>query len=103
PNRNRPGQLPRRKRRDRFMPLSERQAKLCDENQTDYSDLKAVVFNCTLKREAGKSHTRLLLSVVEEMLKKNGVHVDYVHPAARSIALGVQPDMREHGWARDEW
>ena len=46
------------------MPLNDRQRQLCDRKDTDYSDLKTVIFNCSLKKQPRESHTRLLLSVV---------------------------------------
>lgn len=85
------------------MPLNERQIRLCDENRTDFSDLKAVVVNCSLKKQAEKSHTRLLLSVAEEIMTKNGIAVEHIHAAAHQIAYGIYPDMTEHGWDRDDW
>lgn len=85
------------------MPLNEKQTLLCENNQTDFSDLTAIVFNCTLKKQADKSHTRLLLSVAEKILEKNGVGVESVHAASHQIAYGVYPDMTEHGWERDDW
>jgi multimeric flavodoxin WrbA len=88
---------------DRAMPLNEIQTLLCEQNKTDFSDLKAVVFNCTLKKQAEESHTRLLLSVAEEIMKKNGVVVEHVHGASHRIAYGVYPDMTEYGWDRDDW
>lgn len=85
------------------MPLNEMQTQLCEENQTDFTDLNAILFNCTLKKQADKSHTRLLLSVAEEIMEKNGVAVDHVHAASHQIAYGIYPDMTEHGWERDDW
>lgn len=85
------------------MALTDRQAKLCDVNNDDFSDLRAVIFNCSLKKEVDKSHTRLLLSVPEEIMTRNGVAVDHIHAASHHIAYGVQPDMTEHGWDRDDW
>lgn len=84
------------------MPLNETQTRLCDRNQTDFSDLKAIVFNCTLKKQADKSHTRLLLSVAEEIMQTNGVAVDHIHTPSHRIAYGIYPDMTEHGWERDD-
>jgi multimeric flavodoxin WrbA len=85
------------------MPLNETQERLCEQNQTDFSNLNAMIFNCTLKKQAEKSHTRLLLSVAEEIMRKSGVQVAHVHAASHQIAYGVYPDMTEHGWARDDW
>jgi multimeric flavodoxin WrbA len=85
------------------MPLNEQQDRLCAENRTDFSDLKAVVFNCSLKKQAQESHTRRLLSVAEEILRRAGVAVDHVHLAEHQVPYGVYPDMTEHGWERDDW
>lgn len=54
------------------MTLNDIQSKLCDDNQTDFSDLKAVVFNTSLKREEAKSHTKLLLSVAGDIMSRTG-------------------------------
>tara|TARA_R110000796_G_scaffold10752_35_gene36102 strand:+ start:3055 stop:3813 length:759 start_codon:yes stop_codon:yes gene_type:complete len=85
------------------MTLNETQSKLCDESSTDFSDLKAVIFNTSLKKEEAKSHTKLLLSVAGDIMSRNKVEVEYIHVASQQIAVGVYPDMTEHGWERDEW
>jgi len=85
------------------MTLNTNQTKLCDDNTTDFSDLNAVFFNCTLKKQEASSHTGILLSVAEEIMAKSGVKVDVIHPASHQIAYGVYPDMTEHGWDRDDW
>lgn len=85
------------------MPLNDQQTRLCDENRTDYSDLKAVIFNCTLKKDPDTSHTRSLLSVAEQIMMKSGVAVEHIHTVSHQIAYGVQPDMTDHGWQRDDW
>ena len=52
------------------MTLNERQEALCAANTTDFSDLRALILNCTLKRPEERSHTALLLSVPEEIMRK---------------------------------
>ena len=37
------------------------------------------------------------------ILEKNGVSVELLRPVDYTIAPGVYPDMREHGWERDDW
>jgi multimeric flavodoxin WrbA len=83
--------------------LNEKQAALCDANTTDFSDLSAVIVNCTLKRPEERSHTALLLSVPEAIMRRVGAAVEVIRPAAMPIAFGVQPDMTEHGWPEDAW
>ena len=85
------------------MPLNEKQQQLCSENTTDYSDLRALLINTSLKKDRSKSHTRLLLNVAEEIMFKNGVSVEHVHLLDHQVPPGVYPDMREHGWEHDEW
>ncbi len=85
------------------MDLSEKQASLCDENKTDFSDLRAVFFNCTLKHPDQASHTSLLMDSSAKIMRKSGVAVDEIRMTAHNVAFGVQPDMREHGWDHDDW
>lgn len=70
---------------------------------TDYSTLKAIVFNCSLKRKPAKSHTNLLLGVAERIMEKQGVAIDHVDLSDHQVAYGVQLDMTDHGWDRDDW
>ena len=36
-------------------------------------------------------------------MEKYGVSVEVIRPVDHDIATGVWPDMREHGWASDDW
>jgi multimeric flavodoxin WrbA len=36
-------------------------------------------------------------------MEKHGVEVEVIRAIDHDIATGVWPDMREHGWATDEW
>jgi len=83
--------------------LNEMQEQQCNENQTDFSDLKALILNCTLKRSPEVSHTDKLLEMVETIFTKNGVSVENIRPIDHDIATGVYPDMTEHGWDKDDW
>ena len=38
-----------------------------------------------------------------EIMRRNGVQVDGIRAIDHDIAVGVWPDMTEHGWERDEW
>ena len=67
------------------------------------SGIKAVFANCSLKREKKDSHTAVLMSVADKIMRDQGIETDYVHLADHQIAFGVQPDMTEHGWDRDDW
>lgn len=72
-------------------------------SKTDFSDLKAVILNCTLKKSPEKSHTELLIRASQQIMEKQGVAVDVTRPIDHQIATGVYPDMREHGWEKDDW
>ena len=85
------------------MPLSERQLALCEGSRWDFSDLRALFLNCTLKRSPEMSHTQGLIDISQTIMQKNGVGVDVLRPVDSAIAYGVYPDMREQGWKEDEW
>ena len=71
--------------------------------QPDYSDLRAVFINCTLKRSPEVSHTQGLMDASIKLMRDHGVHVDAIRLIDHDIATGVYPDMREHGWQYDAW
>src|SRR3954451_23703582 len=83
--------------------LTEQQAALCEENTTDFSDLKAVFLSCTLKRAPEVSNTEGLAEISMEIMRRNGVAVELIRAIDHDIATGVYPDMTEHGWAKDDW
>jgi multimeric flavodoxin WrbA len=68
-----------------------------------YTDLRAVVFNGTLKRSPERSHTDGLLDIAKGLMERVGVRVDEVRSADHEIPPGVWPDMTEHGYARDDF
>ena len=53
------------------MKLSSYQSKLNKENKTDFSGLKAVFINCTLKKSPEKSHTSGLISMSAQIMEEN--------------------------------
>jgi multimeric flavodoxin WrbA len=71
--------------------------------QADYSDLKALFINCTLKRSPEVSNTQGLMDKSMAVMRAQGVEVDCIRAIDHEIAVGVWPDMTEHGWERDEW
>lgn len=83
--------------------LSSRQQELCDRFTGDYSDLKAVFINCTLKRPPQVSNTAALMNVAEGIMNANGVEVTHLRAVMHDIPPGIFPDMREHGYDTDEW
>jgi multimeric flavodoxin WrbA len=85
------------------MTLSDRQNDLCSSSRWDFSDLRALFLNCTLKRSPEISHTEGLIAISRAIMEKNGVATELLRPVDHQLAFGVWPDMREHGWERDEW
>ena len=69
----------------------------------DYSDLRALYINCTLKRSPELSHTQGLMDKSMEIMRANRVEVECIRAIDHDIAVGVWPDMTEHGWDSDEW
>lgn len=69
----------------------------------DFSNLKAVFVNCTLKKTPETSHTELLMNVSKTILNKEGVKVDDIRLVDHKVASGVYPDMTDFGWDEDEW
>ena len=76
---------------------------LCQQSQWDFSDLRALFINCTLKRSPELSNTQGLIDISIEIMRRQGVTVEVVRAIDHDIATGVWPDMTEHGWARDDW
>lgn len=70
---------------------------------TDYSDLRAVVLNGTLKRSPEVSQTEGLVRVSTNIMEALGVTVDIVRTVDHVIPPGLDKDMREHGWDRDDF
>lgn len=70
---------------------------------SNFSGLKAIFFNGTLKKSFEVSNTEGLLNASAELMRSRGVNVDIIRTIDHPIASGVQPDMREHGWDEDAW
>ena len=83
--------------------LTTNQERLCSESRWDFSDLRALFINCTLKRSPERSHTQGLADLAIAIMRRNGVTVDLVRAVDHEIAPGVYPDMTDRGWERDDW
>jgi multimeric flavodoxin WrbA len=68
-----------------------------------YADLCAVFINSTLKPSPEPSHTEVLMEVSQAIMRAQGVKVEHIRAADHVLAPGVQPDMTEHGFQRDDW
>ena len=69
----------------------------------DFTGLRAMFINCTLKRSPEPSHTEGLVEASAALMRKHGVGVEVLRAADHDIATGVYVDMTEHGWATDDW
>jgi multimeric flavodoxin WrbA len=85
------------------MTLNKMQEDLCTSSRWDFSDLRALFLNCTLKRSPEVSHTEGLIRVARTIMDRNGIGTELVRLVDHDIASGVYPDMTEHGWKSDAW
>ncbi len=72
-------------------------------DKPDFTGIKAVLVNCTLKRSPDTSHTRGLMDLAAGIMKREGVQIDFIRMADHDVATGIYPDMTAHGWSTDEW
>ena len=54
------------------MTLNEKQLKWCESSEWDFSDLRALFLNCTLKKSPELSHTQGLIDISRAIMEKNG-------------------------------
>jgi multimeric flavodoxin WrbA len=85
------------------MTLNPSQRALCEGHSFDFSGLSALFLNCTLKPSRSLSHTEKLLEVPRAIMEVSGVAVEMLRPVDYDLPPGVYPDMREHGFAHDDW
>jgi multimeric flavodoxin WrbA len=69
----------------------------------DFSNLKVLYINCTLKKTPQKSHTATLMNVSKAIMEKEKVAVDEIRLIDHDVPPGVYPDMTEYGYEKDEW
>jgi len=69
------------------MTLTEKLDELADESQWDFSDLRALFINCTLKKSPEPSHTQGLADLAISIMEKNRVKADVVRAVV--MAAGV--------------
>ena len=85
------------------MTLTPQMQELCDTSPFDFSGLNALFVNCTLKKSPELSHTQGLIDISQAIMEANGVTTEVIRAVDHDIAIGVWPDMTEHGWESDEW
>lgn len=85
------------------MRFADRLEEMASTSAWDFSGLKALFVNCTLKLSPEVSNTQGLMDIAIGIMERNGVAVDRLRAVDHDIAPGVWPDMTEHGFAVDEW
>ena len=71
--------------------LTAQQIEMCESNETDFSDLRAMFINCTLKRSPEVSNTQGLMDISMEIMRRNGVEVDSIRAIDHEIPTGPVP------------
>ena len=85
------------------MDLNQKQIDMCESSKWDFSELKALFLNCTLKHTPELSHGDGLINISQAIMEKVGVGVEVLRPVDYQIAYGVYPDMTVYGCERDDW
>ena len=71
------------------MELDDRQQQMCDSHDWDFSALRAMVINCTLKPPRELSHTQGLIDIPIAIMEANGVTVDQLRAVDQDLPAGV--------------
>ncbi len=69
----------------------------------DFSGLRALFINCTLKRSPEVSNTQALVDASQTIMERHGVSTESIRLIDHDVATGTYPNMMEHGWTSDEW
>jgi len=72
------------------------------ETTHNFSDLKALFINCSIKKDKTKSHTQLLINKAVNIMEKEGVSVEQIYALDHEIATGMIKDGQEEG-QKDDW
>jgi len=76
---------------------------MTDPSQWDFSGLRALFVNCTLKLSPEVSNTEGLVTASRTIMERHGVETETIRLVDLDVATGVWPDMTEHGWTSDDW
>lgn len=69
----------------------------------DFSGLKAVFINCSIKKDKTGSHTQRLINRAAGVMKEQGVSVDHIYALDHDIAFGMVKDGKDNGYEKDDW
>jgi len=76
---------------------------MTEQQSWDFSGIRALFINCTLKRSPELSNTEGLVSASRALMERHGVVTESLRLVDLDVASGVWPDMTEHGWPSDDW
>src|SRR6266702_7017791 len=77
--------------------------KVMTNNQSsDFSGLKALFVNCSIKMDKTKSHTQLLMNRVAGIMQAQDTNVEQIYVIEHTIAFGMIKDGQEEG-QKDDW
>ncbi len=69
-----------------------------------YSELTALFINCSIKKDAAKSHTQRLLNRVAGIMRQEGIFVEQLYALDHTIAFGMIKDGDvEDPQQKDDW
>ena len=84
--------------------LTPKQEQLCATSRWDFSDLRAVFINCTLKRSPGAvAHAGARRPLDRDHGDATASRSRRSAPSTTTSPPASGPDMTEHGWERDDW
>ena len=69
---------------------------------SEFSDLKALFINCSIKKDKKGSHTQHLIDRSARIMEHEGVQVEQIYALDHTIAFGMIEDGREEGQP-DDW
>ncbi len=70
--------------------------------KTNFTDLRALFINCSIKKNKKESHTQLLIDRAAGIMETEGVQVEQVYVLDHPVAFGMIKDGKEENLA-DEW
>ncbi len=70
--------------------------------KTNFSDLRALFINCSIKKHKAKSHTQRLMDRVAGVMEQEKIQVEQVYALDHTIAFGMVKDGKDEG-QKDDW
>lgn len=67
----------------------------------DFSSLKAIFINCSIKKDSSDSHTQKLMNRAAGVMQEEGVEVEHIYMLDHSVAFGMIMDGAESGLTDD--